>query len=228
MNAQHRSAYLTASNREVKIRQWSEALAGMRGTVRSYDLSNPVLVAVDLQRLFVDPTSPLYLPSWSATALGAFKLLDTFVLHGLPIIFTRHVHTENDGPHLLSHFFNNLLYPHDPMSEFHDTVSQYLSHAIIHEKFSHAAFANTVPRAVLAASSVILIGVQSQLCVAATAIDLSRYGCVPVCVSDGCAAPDETLHLSALRLLASGHAHVASHTEILDKLKNSHQERSGT
>lgn len=193
-------------------------LAGLRGLTRPYDPSRPVLVAVDLQRAFVDPASPLYLRAWEQAAGPAGVLMEAFARAGRPIVLTRHAHGVNDSPNLLGHFFDRLLMDGDPLAEFGDCVGPYLESATLHTKSCHAAFACGLPDCLTDASVIVLIGVQTPLCVTATALDLARYGRVPLVVADACAATDEAGHRAALRVLACGHAHIRSAATLLSEL----------
>ena len=63
--------------------------------------------------------------------------------------------------------------------------------------------------------ALVLAGVQTPLCVLATALDAARTPLVPVVAADACAARTAAEHEAALRVLSCGHAHVATIDEIV-------------
>jgi len=209
-----RTAYVTADSRRRKCAEWLSAIDSERGRAVPAELGRTVLLAIDLQALFIDPSSPAYLPAWAAAESRAFGLVEAFLNRRFPVVFTRHVHDTGDSGGVLGHFFDRLLLRDDPLSQLTPRAAGFSPPAIIHEKRTHAAFAEAVPRAVARADTAVLVGVQSHLCIMATALDLARLNVIPVVVADAVAAPTEELHLAALRVLASAHAHVVTSDEL--------------
>jgi isochorismate hydrolase len=75
-----------------------------------------------------------------------------------------------------------------------------------------------VARAAAAEGTLVIMGLQTHLCVLATALDAARRDLRPVVVADACAARERSLHRDALRVLSSGHAHVATADEVISAL----------
>jgi nicotinamidase-related amidase len=190
-----------------KVSTNSKTKARGRGPLPALD--DAALVLVDLQEIFCSKKSPAFVVSWPAAARRAFSLAETFIGRGLPVIVTRHVHrTAADGA-VLRHFFGHVLTDEDPLSALIPAARALIPPAVLHEKAAHACFAGSVPAALSGRRYAVLAGVQTQLCVLATAVDLARLGIVTVVAADACAAPRMEDHAAALRVLASGHAHVS-------------------
>lgn len=201
-----------------RCRAWMAALHGSRGRVALPPLDRVTLVVVDAQRLFCDPASPAYLPSWEACAPQVWSLADRFIQTARPLVFTQHVHRPNETGNSIEHFFGRLLMEGDPLADLLPEAAARVPPAVLHPKCRHAAFADARPDSLGAAQFVALAGVQTHLCILATAVDLARYGLIPIVVANACAAREEASHLAALRVLAAGHAYIASTGELLAAL----------
>jgi len=209
------SRYVTTSNLQEKTDVWLSNLAGSRGRKPLNVAAKAALVVLDLQRIFCDPASPAFLPAWPASRLQCLALIDFFLKTGRPVVFTRHIHQEKSGG-VLEHFFTRLIRPTDPYSEFAPEVQSYLEKAIVLDKDRFSAWSNArLATSLRQCNTVVLAGVQTQLCVLSTALGAADFSFVPVVVADACAAPNESLHVAALTVLAAGHAHVASADEII-------------
>lgn len=136
------------------------------------------------------------------------------------MIFTRHVHGAEDDGFLIGRFFGRLQRHDEPLSELISDIRPWTSTAFVVDKDRHSAFLQPEVAGRLAGcDSVVLTGVQTPLCILATALDAPRLRLVPVVVMDATAARTQDLHLFALHCLAAGHAHVATAQEVLDLLE---------
>ncbi|MBW2146370.1 MAG: cysteine hydrolase [Deltaproteobacteria bacterium] len=202
------------------LEQLLEALEGTRGRGSLAGLSRPGLLILDLQRLFTDSRSPAFLPQWNTCRPRCFSLVEAFIQRALPVVFTRHVHGTEDDGFLIKRFFGRLQRPDDPLSELSPDVRHWLPSASVVDKDRHSALLQPEVMDRLAeCDCVVITGVQTPLCILATALDAARVRLVSVVVMDATAARTRELHLSALRCLAAGHAHVATTQEVLDLLK---------
>jgi nicotinamidase-related amidase len=212
-----RRRYVTPETLDEKACAWLHELRRSRGRTPP-DLSDAALVVLDVQRIFVDPTSPAYLPAWPAVEKRVVRLMRAFAARRRPIAFTRHVHQPGDDSNI-EHFFGRLLVDGDPLSALAEVITPHRKHGTVFNKSTHAAFAENLPPTLRRVRQIVLVGVQTHLCVLATAIDLARYRIRPTVIVDACAAPTEADHRAAMRVLATGHAHVASCAEALRALK---------
>ncbi|MFH1811731.1 MAG: cysteine hydrolase [Pseudomonadota bacterium] len=193
------------------------ALAPLRGRRTFDDLHRPALVVVDLQRLFCDPASPAALPDWPACVLPLRALVAAFRRATCPVIFTRHVHPDDDVGGLMGRFFDRLPRAGEVLAALDPALEDLWSTGPVVDKCRHSIFsAAELPALLDGCDALVLAGVQTPLCIAASALDASQVGLVPVVSIDATAARSAQQHLAALQTLAAGHAHVATVDEILD------------
>jgi nicotinamidase-related amidase len=205
---------------DIYLSQLLQSLKGTRGRQPIAGLRRPGLVVLDLQRLFADPQSPAFLPHWLECQPRCFKLIEAFLHAGRPVIFTRHVHGPDDDGFLIGRFFGRLQRSDDPLSELISDVRSWASCAFVVDKDRHSALLQPeVAERLTGCDSIVLTGLQTPLCVLATALDAPRLRLVPVVVMDATAARTQELHLAALRCLAAGHAYVATMQEVFDFLQ---------
>lgn len=182
-------------------------------------LEHACLLLIDPQRLFTDPASPAYVPGWPAAREACGRLARAFAARELPVLRTRHVHPEGDDGGTLARFFPRLQRPDDPWSQVPDDAIPGAEGTPLVDKARLSAL-SVVEIAELAgrAQVVVLAGVQTHLCLLATAVDAARLGLCPVVVSDATAARPPERHAEALAVLAAGHAYVATTAEVLAAL----------
>lgn len=200
---------------------WLSLLAASRGRRTALQCRRPGLLVIDVQRLFADPGSPAFLPAAPAALPAMRGLIGAFRAAGRPILFTRHAHEPDDRGGNLGHFFPRLLRRHDPWSALLPEIAALARPSEIWVKSRHACFGPILPSFLHGLDAVFLVGLQTPLCVLATALRLAAAELPPVVVADACVARDEVQHLAALRCLAAGHAHVWSSAEALAFLRGS-------
>lgn len=219
MNSEQNHSYITRENLSRKCAAWFDTIDGLRGRRVPFGFKRPGLAVIDVQGIFVSETSPSYIPAWNAVASNVLGLIREFDRRKLPVVLTRHVHKTGDDGGVLGHFFGGkLILAEDRLSEIPPEVQACASSPVIWKKDRHDCFSAGLPGVFSEVDSLVVAGVQLPLCVAATATGLARHGVVPVVAADACAARDEGSHLATLRVLACGHSHVMSVSEIVRKL----------
>jgi len=185
-------------------------------------MNQSALLLVDLQALFTAPNSPARLAGWPAAKIGCLQLLATARKLGRPVLWTRHVHPPDDRDSAIEHFFGRLITSQDPLSEIGPDCRPEQDEPVI-EKARHSAFWNTDLQERLrnqGVDTLVIAGVQTALCVLATAADANSRDIVPVVVADACAAKRIEEHDAAVTALASGLAHVTDTAEIVTAWNN--------
>ncbi len=211
-----REPYLKDDNRRRIVADWLKDIADLRGRRPLPAFSRPALLVLDTQRLFVDPASPAFLPVWPACRPVVDSLLAAFRGRHLPVWFTRHVHNAQTLPTPFRHFYDRPIRPDDPLAELPADLA---GDDEVFTKDDFSAWSRPEPAEKMSACDLlVLVGVQTQLCVAATAIAAAAHGVTPVVIVDDCAAPNERAHLAALHTLAAGHAFVRTGDEFLASL----------
>ncbi len=181
-------------------------------------LRRSALLLVDMQALFLHEDSPAWLPAWRTAGPVCRRLLDGARRHRIPVIWTRHVHPPEDRGGTVAHFFGRLIRTSDPLSRLADGWQPQDGEPVF-EKARHPAFAGTdlhLSLRALGVETLVLAGVQTNLCVLATALWAGALDFLPVVVADATAARTEQDHASAVQVLSAGLAHVASGNEVLE------------
>lgn len=182
-------------------------------------LGSPLLLLIDFQRLFTDPGSPAVVVDAGAAIEETRALVEAFVGLGFPVLRTRHVHPPGDPGGVQGMFWDRLQRAGDPLSEASPEVEAFAGALPLLDKARPSALSNPrVAEAVASADAVVIAGVQTQICVLATALDVARRDIRPIVVEGACAAKSAGLHEAALDVLASGHAHVATALEVIAAL----------
>jgi len=199
-----KESYLTSRSflREAEeLVSWSEGLD--RG---SFSPGATALLVVDMQGYFLEPASHAYLPSAADIVPGLVSLSRAFWESGLPVIFTRHLNTEEDAGSLGA-WWNDLIRVEDPLSEITSALDT--SIGIVLEKSQYDAFHGTDLEDTLrerGVERVVVTGVATHLCCETTARAAFVRGFEVTFPVDGTATYDEHHHLATILNLAHGFA----------------------
>jgi maleamate amidohydrolase len=182
-------------------------------------LHRPLLLLIDFQRLFTDPTSPAYVDGVEASFPAARSLVEAFDRRGFPVLRTRHVHPPDDDGGVNAMFWSRLQRAEDPLSAPSPEIEAFAGTAPLLDKARSSALSNArVREAVAAADAVVIAGVQTQICVLATALDVARQDVRPIVVGDASGARSAALHDATLEILGCGHAHVVAAEDVIAAL----------
>jgi nicotinamidase-related amidase len=194
---------------------WREALAGSPGRRPLPNLGGATLLLLDLQRIFIDPASPAFLPAWPAVAPRCRALRDAFRGAGRPVVHSLHRNPPGDAAGVIAHFGGRPLRPTDPLAGLHPSWGAAPGEALI-EKARYSAWLGTIlEELVPPGSTLVLAGVTTHRCVLAAAVEAASRDRLPVVVADACCTRGSELQLATLRCVAHGFGYVASVDEVL-------------
>jgi nicotinamidase-related amidase len=169
-----------------------------------------------MQGYFLDPASHAYLPSAADIVPGLVSLSRAFGKSGLPVIFTRHLNTEEDAGSL-GLWWNDLIRVEDPLSEIASVLDT--SVGIVLEKSQYDAFHGTGLEDTLrerGVQRVVVTGVATHLCCETTARAAFVRGFEVTFPVDGTATYDEHHHLATILNLAHGFASTTRVQDLID------------
>lgn len=214
-----REHYVTERELDIRLVDWLGALRGLPGRRPLPPLGGRGgLVLLDLQRLFIDPRSPAFLPGWEGVRGRCAALLAGFRAAGRPVLWTRHVHSGGDDGGAVALMGGRPIRPDDPLSALHDDWTPLDGEKVV-EKSRYSLAERGGLEAFLPAGAVaVLAGVVTHRCVLAVAVEASSRDLPCVVAADATASTNERMHESALAVLAGGFAYVASVAEILAAL----------
>ncbi|MCK4410220.1 MAG: isochorismatase family protein [Candidatus Eisenbacteria sp.] len=212
-----KESYLTSRSflREVEeLVSWSAGLGRV-----SFTPGATALLVVDMQGYFLDPASHAYLSSAAGIVPGLVSLSRAFWESGLPVIFTRHLNTEEDAGSL-GLWWNDLIRAEDPLSEIASALDT--SIGIVMEKSQYDAFYGTNLENILrerGVERVVVTGVATHLCCETTARAAFVRGFEVTFPVDGTATYDEHHHLATILNLGHGFASTTRVQDLVDAVR---------
>ena len=215
-----KDSYLRPDN----LQEWTgKALRGLdasrgRAKIPTLDASAALLL-LDPQKIFVSEESPAFIPGWKAVAGNCLALLKHAAETGRLSVVTRHIHPPEDSGGSILHFFGRLIREGDPLSEMAEEISGHHKMQVV-TKSRHSAFSNDRLAGMLKErdiKTVIIGGVQANLCVLATAVEAGTRDFIPVVAADATASGSERQHLAVLEALTGGLACIMSTREIIEQ-----------
>ncbi|MFH1435376.1 MAG: cysteine hydrolase [Pseudomonadota bacterium] len=215
-----KDSYLRPGN----LQEWTgKVLLGLeasRGGTKIPALdASAALLLLDPQKIFVSGDSPAFIPGWKAVGGNCLALLKHAAGMGRLSVVTRHIHPPEDSGGSILHFFGRLIRDADPLSAVADDMGC-LREAHVMTKSRHSAFSNDRLDGMLRErdiKTVVIGGVQADLCVLATAVEAGTRDFIPVVAADATAAGSERQHVAVLEALAGGLACVMSTREIIEQ-----------
>lgn len=174
------------------------------------------LLVLDMQRYFLDPDSHAHVPGAAGIVPRIRRLAALFSERHLPVIFTRHLNTPENGG-ALALWWNDLIREEDPLSEI--TTDLDTSIGIVLRKSQYDAFYNTNLEKRLKAEGierVIVTGVMTHLCCETSARAAFVRGFEVTFPVDGTATYDENFHLATLLNLSHGFATLTFVEDVAD------------
>jgi nicotinamidase-related amidase len=195
---------------------WLADLAGLPGRGPLPPLRAASLLLLDLQRLFVDPVSPAFLPAWPAAEAGCRTLLAAFRSRGLPVIWTRHVHPPGDAGGVIARFGGRPLRADDPLAAlcWEPAPGEPVLLKARYSPWLGTGLDGLVP----AGGVVVVAGVTTHRCVLSAGVEAASRDRLAVVVADATATRSGALQRAALACLAGGFAWVAGAGEVLEAL----------
>ncbi len=213
-------AYTTPRTLAADAAAWMQVLAPHLRHPGPGPLGRAALLVLDLQRYFLAPDAPAFLPAAPAVVPAVLDLVGAFRAAGRPVVFTRHADPEGEPGRAMEDWWGRRLHRDDPWGALSPDIAVLGEPVLV--KATYSAFQGTGLADLLRArdaDTVVLCGVQTHLCVETTARHAFALGFRPVVVADATAAPDLDLHLGALRGLAHGLARVVLSADIVATLQ---------
>jgi len=208
--------YLTNENHLEKIKEWKNGIYQIRGYEKFYfELENSALLVLDMQNVFLSPSSHAFIPSSIVIMPIINSLINYFENHHRPIFFTRHINSE-DEEDLMLKWWKSPISLDDPLSSISTDLHVGSSEILIKNKYS--AFINTNLEEILrkkAIKQVIITGVMSHLCCESTAREGFMNNFEIFYVIDGTATYTELLHKGTMFSLAHGFAECLTAKDVM-------------
>ena len=178
------------------------------------------LLVVDMQNYFLDPDEHAFIPSGPVVIPNIKLIMGTCHDLNMPIIFTRHVNTNEDAG-MMGRRWHDLILEKDARSEITDKLP--VKDATILKKSQFDAFFETDLEAQLKEADVqqlIITGVMTNLCVETTARTAFVKGFDVVLPVDATAAYNYEFHLATFLNFAYMFARPVKTADLIELLNN--------
>jgi len=158
-------------------------------------MTEPWLVAIDLQRVFGDPGSPWASPDYERAAAGVERMRPAF---GDRVVFTRYVAPQHPSGAWVRYFeaWPFALVP--PDDALYDLDARFASPVRVETRDTFGKWDAHLAAAIDGAGEIVLAGVSTDCCVLSTALAAADAGVHVRVVADACAAPTPADHERAL------------------------------
>ena len=183
------------------------------------DKSKVALLVVDMQRHFCDKSSSFFVPKSDLLAQKLKKLVGAFRAFKRPVIFTRHIDSD-DEKNLMLRWWKEKIREDDPMSEVVDILEAGKGTTVI--KHQYDGFLNTDLEKILRENGVrqvVVCGVLTNLCCETTARSAFMRGFEVYFLEDGTATFSEEMHEAALLNLGYGFAILTKIDDVIRALE---------
>ncbi len=214
--------YVTPQNIQIKGQQWLEKIAPFNSHVMQLNPGKSALLVIDMQRFFLDPSSPSFTCGGLALLPNIRKLIIAYRSRGIPVIYTRHVHHPGllDAG-IMGWWWQGMCLEGSPGSEVHpDIAPQSGEKEILKHRYS--SFYNTDLETILRVLKVedlVITGIMTNMCCESTARDAYFRDYRVFFLADGTGTITEEMHIASLLNLAFGFAWITTTNTILSQLE---------
>jgi ureidoacrylate peracid hydrolase len=209
---------VTKKNLEEKTSEWLEKISPFNTHEMEFNLYDSALLVIDMQKFFLNPTSPTFTCGGLAIVNNIKKLIKSFRQANRPIIYTKHVHHPQQlDAGIMGWWWEGMCIEGSPESEIHNKLMPLPEEKIV-EKHRYSAFYNTDLETILRCLNIkqlVITGVMSNLCCESTARDGYFRDFEIFFVADGTGSISEQMHLATLLNMGFGFARVVSTAQLI-------------
>ena len=213
--------YVTVDNLDSKTIGWLERIQPFNQHEMRLNVAASTLLVVDMQRFFLDASSPTFTCGGLAILGTVRRLMDAFRLANRSVIFSQHVHHPGDLDFgIMGWWWEGKCIEGSPESEIHPDLAPKPGEKVI-TKHRYSAFYNTDLETVLRClkvEDVVISGVMTNMCCESTARDAYYRDYRVFIPADGTGSINEEMHLASLSNLAFGFANVTTADDLLAQL----------
>ena len=202
--------------------EWKAAIADYDRPEVVFRPAKAALLVIDMQKVFASEEGSTFLPMSVPAGERLAALVQECRQRGVPVIFTRHVHTNPrmDGGSM-ARWWSSLILEGSDEAELIDTLRPQDGERVI-VKCRYSAFAGTPLEMILRSLGVedlIVGGVMTNLCCETTARDAFNRDFNVFFLGDGTATANRELHDSSLKNISYGFGRVLGVSEALEILR---------
>ena len=205
--------YVVVENIKSKAQSWLARIAPYNQHEMRLKGEASALLVVDMQRFFLDASSPTFACGGVAVVPAVKRLIAAFRQVQRPVIFTRHVHHPDDlDSGIMGWWWKGKCLEGSRESEIHPELTPMPGEKVVF-KHRYSAFYNTDLETVLRCLKVedlVICGTMTNLCCESTARDAYTRDYRVFFAADGTETINEEMHFASLLNLAFGFAYVTT------------------
>ena len=217
--------YVTPDNLEERTQEWLRRIEPFNQHRMSLRKERTALLVIDMQKFFLDPSSPTFTCGGLAVIPTIRELIKAFRGAKLPVIYTCHVHHPDCiDAGIMGWWWKGMCIEGSEESKVHDELRPLPDEKIVF-KHRYSAFYNTDLETVLRCLKVedlVISGIMTNMCCESTARDAYYRDYRVFFLADGTGSICEEMHVASLLNLCFGFAYVTTAKEIISELKNIH------
>lgn len=214
--------YVNRENLNLKADGWLKKIAAFNTHRISLVAERAALMVIDMQKFFLEPSSPTFTAGGPAIIPNIKRLLAAFRAAGRPIIYTRHVHHPDFiDAGIMKWWWEGACLEGTPESEVADEIAPHKNEKVI-LKHRYSAFYNTDLETILRCLKIedlVITGIMTNMCCESTARDAYYRDYRVFFPADATGSVTEEMHLASLLNLAFGFAFVSTTGEILRQVE---------
>jgi len=215
-------SYVTPDSLQARARLWLERIAPFNNHQMHLSKEKAALLVVDMQRFFLDPSSPTFTCGGLAILPTLKRLIHVFRQAGRPVIYTRHVHhPDRLDAGIMGWWWDGMCLEGSSESEIHSDIAPLANEKVI-LKHRYSAFYNTDLETVLRClkiESLVMSGIMTNLCCESTTRDAYYRDYKVFFLADGTGSTNEEMHLASLLNVAFGFAFVTTADSVTQQLQ---------
>jgi len=215
-------SYVEPESLEAKTKVWLRQIAPFNQHQMQLNKDKVALLVIDMQRFFLDPTSPTFTCGGLAILPTLKRLIAAFRAAGRPVIYTRHVHhPDRLDAGIMGWWWEGMCLEGSAESEVHDDLAPLPNEKVI-LKHRYSTFYNTDLETVLRCLKIedlVISGIMTNMCCESTARDAYYRDYRVFFLADGTGSINEEMHLASLLNLAFGFAYVTTAGAVIQQLQ---------
>jgi nicotinamidase-related amidase len=213
--------YVTPETIKQKSKLWLENILAFNKHKMQINREKSALLVIDMQKFFLDPTSPTFTCGGLAILPTLKQLIQAFREANRPVIYTCHVHHPNhiDAGNM-GWWWEGICIEGSTESKVHNDIAPLPNEKVVF-KHRYSAFYNTDLETVLRCLRVedlVISGIMTNLCCESTARDAYYRDFRVFFLADSTGSINEEMHLASLLNLAFGFAFVTTTDLITEQL----------
>jgi bifunctional isochorismate lyase/aryl carrier protein len=204
-----------------RAREWLRVLGLERRRFFPLDLSNSVLIVIDMQDFFLDEKSHAYIPTSDLIVANVQDLIGRFRTKGMPIVFSKHSHKDGEDLGMMGKWWSDPMMESDPMTKLSDKMPIEDSDIVITKNRYSVFHENNLVHMLRekGIEKVVITGVTTHLCCESTARAAFMLDFEVYFVIDGTATWEEDMHLASIKTCSDGFSVPVTTKEVLEALE---------